>query len=1253
MADRTSFRRTRRGLPALLAVGSILSMAMRTTGAEDTGTTTQHIASVDGGVEAAIDAPWRLEPDPLSALRYPKIPIVVSIHDASQQYDPDTQVFLGTFCEMAIQEAPDQGPPMATQFRTAATLTEIERNDIWPPNSDIAPNHRRCRPASGQACPADLEVGPAGEWHGTVLYTPTNQTPGTDVHLTVQVRIARTGRTCGPPKNIVLDYPPFDRFREHPYDPNSYVVVNRLNVHLAEQPLPRFDEGWVYGDLHYHSQGTDNEGESAYAYRPTLQAMRAMGLDFLFATEHASDSVQTTDIDEVYLRNIDVPDWIPYDSEIEDFIESIPIALETNANAARDMSPQRFGFLLGELNGPMGGNAEVMQFPGRGGAPRIFLGGEVDVIPEMSDTERTFGWIGYGNGRQYGWRTACTPDGFSLLATLKHYTSTMLCDNPSKLAGPTSEGGRFVVKDLQGLSDSYHARQHMVHLPTDPSRFDAFVSSSTELYGGATRRLGPATAAPGQEGVLQSVLYRDYAVEDKGYFFLAHPVDAESGKGIGRLGPDIVPYSDVQLKTAMSSPSFLGLQLWNEDTRLRSSTAYSASLPGFPLQIFDGATSPLSRWLWRRWLGPQPNSAYAALHDGQVAWDRMNLWGMRPSQTAGLSWLPAGEPRRVFMAGGSDAHGDWNYRREGRLGGVSAIVDTAIGKPRNLVYVGPERPETVYGPPPVAHGFLEGGVGAAAYGAVGQQQVTSALAGGNFAVTDGPAVRIAIDANSNFVIDDGDVLMGSSTTTPYRGAYVPLIVEWKSTPEFGPVAAIDLYLGVANEALDDGLVYAAPHHGVHSASTPGGGVSPDAYIDANGIAHQELLDGYMLDPTGRLHFALGVPSMEGRRHMSVRINDFPTGRRRVVKEDPVCTSEPKCPVGDITCWHCTTPPPPEFHFDGVSLPDRAFVRAFVRTAPPAGTVCGQDGQDAAIAMERGRCIERLAFTNPIWVDNKVDAPPPGDFTVSCSPTTVNMGASSTCTVRSLQGFNKPVSFGCSGLPSGAACSFQPSSVTPPANGTASTTLRVSAVLSPPGSYGFTVSARNGFNWKSLRLTLNVGGGSGNAVFDKELLAPRCDDAAAGSCDTGSLVRGRAVPGREPNASNTLSGSCEDGPVFPSTGTVTAVDRIVVATAGRDPFTPGIGVKIGATIVASSDPSSDAVDFYYAADARQPEWTLVDTVVPDAPGPQELYTGYRLPAGAVQAVRVQHRTQGTPADPCAPGDLNDRDDVVFAVRDRSF
>ena len=63
------------------------------------------------------------------------------------------------------------------------------------------------------------------------------------------------------------------------------------------------------------------------------------------------------------------------------------------------------------------------------------------------------------------------------------------------------------------------------------------------------------------------------------------------------------------------------------------------------------------------------------------------------------------------------------------------------------------------------------------------------------------------------------------------------------------------------------------------------------------------------------------------------------------------------------------------------------------------------------------------------------APTP-DFSVSCSPSTFSIAqggsAPSTCTVTSTNGFANAVALACSGLPSGASCSFAPTSVTPPA-----------------------------------------------------------------------------------------------------------------------------------------------------------------------------------------------------------------------------
>lgn len=438
----------------------------------------------------------------------------------------------------------------------------------------------------------------------------------------------------------------------------------------------------------------------------------------------------------------------------------------------------------------------------------------------------------------------------------------------------------------------------------------------------------------------------------KGYAFLAHPVDFETGDDTGRLGPDMVPYSDVQLKTAFSSPAILGLQLWNEDTRLAS----SPEKPGFGVSPPPYGTEALPRE-WGEWRGPTP---YRDLHHGLFAWDKMLQWGLRPSQTSSLAWVGSGQPRRVFMAGGSDAHGDLNYRRQGRLVGTTALVDTAIGKPRNLLNVGDARPDSV------------AGGDSTFFPAIGQTQVVETLRRGEFSVTDGPALRIAIDRNANGIIDDGDTPMGGVTSLQNGTARV--IVEWLSTPEFGPIDSVDLYVGVASPTTDVSAVYAPENHGVHSPETPPGTLHPTLFPAADGSIHRKLRDNYLAGPSW-LHFVPTAPNARyfGRQIFVIDPNQFPAGTPKVnTTSTETCTDNIYCrkygyshPMCDTDCRTSTTSTPV---FENKSVPTRLYMRAFAKTITSA-TLCSPTNTSAEAVSwkKRGRCIERLAFTNPVWV----------------------------------------------------------------------------------------------------------------------------------------------------------------------------------------------------------------------------------------------------------------------------------------------
>jgi hypothetical protein len=98
-----------------------------------------------------------------------------------------------------------------------------------------------------------------------------------------------------------------------------------------------------------------------------------------------------------------------------------------------------------------------------------------------------------------------------------------------------------------------------------------------------------------------------------------------------------------------------------------------------------------------------------------------------------------------------------------------------------------------------------------------------------------------------------------------------------------------------------------------------------------------------------------------------------------------------------------------------------------------------------------------------------------DFSVACSPAALNLETgqqgTSTCTITSIGGFNSSVTLGCGDLSLGS-CGFSPAQVTPAANGSASSTLTVTAGANT-GTDGFQVTGTSGSLFRSASLTLNV------------------------------------------------------------------------------------------------------------------------------------------------------------------------------------
>jgi subtilase family serine protease len=113
------------------------------------------------------------------------------------------------------------------------------------------------------------------------------------------------------------------------------------------------------------------------------------------------------------------------------------------------------------------------------------------------------------------------------------------------------------------------------------------------------------------------------------------------------------------------------------------------------------------------------------------------------------------------------------------------------------------------------------------------------------------------------------------------------------------------------------------------------------------------------------------------------------------------------------------------------------------------------------------------------------------FSVSASPTSVTVtqgnSGTSTITVTSTGGFNSATTLSASGLPSGVTAAFSTNPVTPPANGSATSTLTLTASSSATvGAATVTITGTSGSTSHSTTIALTVNASSGTKNFTLSL-----------------------------------------------------------------------------------------------------------------------------------------------------------------------
>lgn len=97
-------------------------------------------------------------------------------------------------------------------------------------------------------------------------------------------------------------------------DNYRYIPHHPFSIYISPYPLPEMEQ-WFWGDLHVHSNYTDDQVEFGAPISDTVLAAQTIGLHFIAVTDHSYDL--DDDPDNCLINRADIPKWIAFQKEIK------------------------------------------------------------------------------------------------------------------------------------------------------------------------------------------------------------------------------------------------------------------------------------------------------------------------------------------------------------------------------------------------------------------------------------------------------------------------------------------------------------------------------------------------------------------------------------------------------------------------------------------------------------------------------------------------------------------------------------------------------------------------------------------------------------------------------------------------------------------------------------------------------------------------------------------------------------------------